>query len=684
MKLFYFLLRAGVSLGLAFSTSIVMAVIFLGYSNYQFLDRIFMVGIPTISLAYLSFQVWPSFLAWLAKKNIYAVILSALLALTASTLWILPVAISNIYYISIFVFAIVLFISMIPTISSVERVLTNRDAGYIIFGWLLSQAITYLLDSLAISVTDNLMVILALTLLLSISGTIIGYHLAGRAAKSFRLGFLHSPIVIVVVLALPIFVAWVIYLNSQLPTMFTATDVLLNPGRFLSAIMTVGLASFGWSVLALEKFNQSVIYSFMKQTKPYAFVKENIPGLYAATFFSYVYFIQARVINQPSFALKRIIFESDPSPWLFILGFPEGSNVGRAVHPLVLITLRQIVNIARIITGEKWFYAPPLVVAVFGGLCIFLTWLFLKRQTGKTTFAFLFSILLGATTAHMLFASLVETYSFAAASLIFFYLLIQSGEKRYLILVPAGLLVFGITITNTAQAIIGLFFAKLKRVWLIKYIIILMTAGVAVTALSNVIYPGMETLFFVPSDLAFESRYSAPIYNNTVDLIVERATVIGRAMVFHGIIAPTPIEIRGIKSGELIVLETFNYANHTSGKYNGLAYIPFWLWTMFLLAAFFMFIKKFKTSKHMPFMFAFLGCLGFNFLIHMNYGTEMLLYTSNWTYAVVLFVALALADFADHQRFLLFTGLLVLTVLANNAWFMFIVIRLLAIQFDGI
>jgi hypothetical protein len=684
MNLFYFLLRAGTSLGLAFSTSIVMAVIFLGYSNYQFLDRIFIVGVPTISLAYLSFEVWPSFWAWLAKKNIYAVILSALLALTGSTVWILPVAVSNIYYISIFVFAIILFISMIPTISSVERVLINRDAGYIIFSWLLSLAITYLLVSLALSVTDNLMVILALTLLLSISGTIIGYHLAGRAAKSFRLGFLHSPFAVVVVLALPIFVAGVIYLNSQFPAMFTATDVLLNPGQSLSAIMAVGLASFGWSVLALEKFNQSVLYNHMKQTKPYAFVKENIPGFYAAIMFSYVYFIQARVINQPNFALKRIIFESDPSPWLLILGLPEGSNVGRAVHPLVLITLRQIVNIARIFTGEKWHYAPALVVAVFGGLCIFIAWLFLKRQTGRTTHAFLFSTLLGASTAHMLFASVVETYIFAAASLLFFYLILQSGERRFSILAPAGLLVFGVTITNIAQSIIGLFFVNLKSARLIKFIFVVMAAGVLATAFSNVLYPGMETFFFVPSDLAFESRYTEPVYNNTLDLAIERADAIGGAMFFFGVVAPVPIETRGSKSGELIVLQTYNYASHTIGKYVGLAYIPLLLWTMALLTAIYMFIKNFKTSPHTPFMLAFLGCLGFNFLLHMNYGTEMLLYTPNWTYALALFVALALADFADHRWFLLFTAVLVLTILANNAWFMFIVIKLLAIQFGGV
>jgi hypothetical protein len=64
---------------------------------------------------------------------------------------------------------------------------------------------------------------------------------------------------------------------------------------------------------------------------------------------------------------------------------------------------------------------------------------------------------------------------------------------------------------------------------------------------------------------------------------------------------------------------------------------------------------------------AFLLCLLFNFLIHLNYGQELFLYSPDWTYALILFTAFGLAPFAKNRFFQ--GGMLVfISLLAYNQW----------------
>src|SRR3972149_9826927 len=114
--------------------------------------------------------------------------------------------------------------------------------------------------------------------------------------------------------------------------------------------------------------------------------------------------------------------------------------------------------------------------------CVLMAWMFIKRATQKETYAFIFASLLGATSAHLLFGSLTETYVFGMTSLIFFFLLVQADEKRFSVLVPAGLLVFGITVTNIAQGMIALFLKKFGFWRLVYYGVIVLTTRLSLTA----------------------------------------------------------------------------------------------------------------------------------------------------------------------------------------------------------
>ena len=77
-------------------------------------------------------------------------------------------------------------------------------------------------------------------------------------------------------------------------------------------------------------------------------------------------------------------------------------------------------------------------------------------------------------------------------------------------------------------------------------------------------------------------------------------------------------------------------------------------------------------------MLGLLGALGFNFFMHLFYGTELFLYTSYWVYAFVLFVALAYSNLAEKTWLQWGLAIILLTLMVNNFNFIFSVFQVLA------
>ncbi|HAX71420.1 MAG TPA: hypothetical protein DCY14_17530, partial [Anaerolineae bacterium] len=57
------------------------------------------------------------------------------------------------------------------------------------------------------------------------------------------------------------------------------------------------------------------------------------------------------------------------------------------------------------------------------------------------------------------------------------------------------------------------------------------------------------------------------------------------------------------------------------------------------------------------------GCMAFNVVLHLRYGKEFFLYSTNWTYALILLMGLAWQAVSDRRWFqvllLLFLSLLI-------------------------
>ena len=622
-------LRAIISLLIGFIASYFLAVTFFNYPDLSSpTDRLFLIVVPALAIGALLFETFPAISQWAIKVR-------------------------KRYSLHHYV------IGFLPSL-----ILTYGAVGF------LNEALR----------TPFGMVLFTGALI--IPGSMVGYRLVSRSARSFRNGFLSKPANMILAFALPLLLSAVIYGSMQFPSMFLM-DYIIVPQKWMALFILTAMAAGVWGLSILEKFESSGYYEKVKQTKFSKSILQNLPGLYAGGMFFLIELIIARALNHPALSINSVLFEADAGPWMNILASPEGDVVNRSVHPLTLIILRPLIRLVAGFMGESWQLGGMLVASAAGGLCVFMAWLFVKRATDSKTYAFVFSILLGSTATHLLFGSLTENYIFGAAVLILFLLLIQAGEKRFSVLLPAGLLLFGITITNIAQGLIGLLVNGFGLRRLVQYAVLVIACGVVLTTLTSVIYPNTQTLFFVPADIAFELNFvKTPAIQESISpsaLVAEKLQVVSRTMFLYGVVGPAPIEAISNKPPfPTIDMKTFDVRTHRHASYKGLGNIPLALWLILLAGSFFIFAKNIRSATHLPLMLGLLGVLAFNFLLHMVYGTELFLYTAYWVYALVLFIALALSEFANKKWFEAALTSFILVLMVNNFWFIFTLLRGLA------
>lgn len=676
MKALQFLLRAGVSVLIAFIASFSSAMIFFNYSNYQRnLDRVFLVALPTLAVAFLLFEAFPIFLSWLRKTQIRVVLIFIILALLGALTLVLPFAVSPMYYVSLVPVAVILFILMMPLAGSIERMQSFHSMGHYVLGCLLSLIFCYGAVGFLSTVLKTTFHMIVFTVIVMILGSVIGYYLVRRAAHSFREGFLSKPLNIILVLTLPVFLGALIFISIQFPEMFTWSYISV-PGRWLGFFLASAVVAGVWGVGALEQFERYGWHQRFSETGLVSLLNGNLPGLYAGGMFFLINLVIARALNHPALSINTVLFETDAGPWMTILSSPQSDAINRSVHPLVLIISRPLIRFVALFMGDQWQLAGILVVAILSGLCVFMAWLFVKRATGAGIYALLFAVLLGSTATHLFFGSLTENYAFGMTALILFFLLLQANEKRFSVLVPAGLLVFGITISNLAQAAIGLFFNKFGFWRVTRFCLYVVAAGIALTVFTSALYPNKETFFFVPADIAFEANFTKPPNNAQPLSLFERFQYVSRTMFLYGVVGPRPIEdISHKPPAPTIDLKTFNARDRAYASYTGLANLPLGLWLLLLAGSAILFLKGLRSSRHLPLMLGLLGSLAFNFLLHMNYGTELFLYTPYWIYALIFFLALDFAELAGRSWFESFLTIFLLTLMANNLLFIFHVLR---------
>ncbi len=548
--------------------------------------------------------------------------------------------------------------------------MAKHSISQFLISFLISLCFAYLLIGFLNPVLDSTLAIIIATLIVMTIANILIYlslqNSVGRVALSeisegrIETNSRSNPFL----LFLPIFFLATLYICLQFPDIFLIEYISI-PQKYLSTFIITAFISLLWTPTACHWIVQ-------KQ----AFVLHNKTGIYLGGMFFLIHLILSRALNHPALSHNVVLFEADAGPWMEILASPNSSPINRAVHPLSLIIIRPLMRLVSFWMGEHYQLGAMLVVSVTAGLCVFMAYLFIKRATESKVYAFLLATLLGFSASHLLFGSLTENYIFGTASLIFFFLLIQAKEKRFSILIPAGLLLFGITITNIAQGVIGLFFNKFNFRRLIQFCFYVLVFGILLTLFTNFIYPKSITLFFNPQDIAVEFGFVKISGDKPQTNLTEKFQVLTRTMALYGMVAPKPVEAISEKPPfPTIDLKTFDIRTHALASYKGLANIPLVLWLILLAGCAFAFIKNFRTSKHLSLMLGLLGALDFNFLMHLFYGTELFLYTPYWMYALVFFMALSLSDYAHKTWFQIILAIIVLVIVINNFNFIFSILK---------
>ena len=77
-------------------------------------------------------------------------------------------------------------------------------------------------------------------------------------------------------------------------------------------------------------------------------------------------------------------------------------------------------------------------------------------------------------------------------------------------------------------------------------------------------------------------------------------------------------------------------------------------------------------------MLGLLGALGFNFIMHLFYGTELFLYTPYWIYAIIFFLSLSLSEFAEKAWFQICLTFIIFVIMINNFNFIFSILKAIA------
>ncbi len=437
----------------------------------------------------------------------------------------------------------------------------------------------------------------------------------------------------------------------QFPGLFHRRILFMESSRLLFFGLLAGVSLAGFIGLLKTKawtgFRQ-----WFEETRLFGLARENRPGLLLASAFLVTYLIFAETINFPGFRTLDQYFDTDISEWLARFSSTTLQNVSivRPVHPAVLIFIRPPVWLISLLLNGDRLQALFVVHALTGAACVFLVWLIVKRASGHTAYSLIMAALLGASSAHLLLGSILETYIYSALALLIFVFLIQHERTALKFTVPAGILVFGITVTNLVQTCILYFFNDPRIRVILKYVLIV---GLSIAALNLVqvwIYPNARSLF-QPANLAREQYYilnpSDPSWRT-----LGRIALIARAIPLYGVVAPTPFILMkelGVNVPNFRTYQILLGQFHVAG-YRGLADITVKFWIVILAAAGILFaLSLFRSPKQVRLPLSLLLCLGFSFGLHIVYGDDPMLYSGDWVYALIVFVALMLQGWAGRR-----------------------------------
>lgn len=435
-------------------------------------------------------------------------------------------------------------------------------------------------------------------------------------------------------------------------------DLASRPAVDQALLLFFSTASFGYLIFSLLEWGRRFpdpsrlkSVAFDRERMIY-FLRENAAGLLLGIVFFVIYTYIGLKLNHARIDTVDNFLDADNSSWMARIAEPDGYRLEmRGPHPFAYLIFRPFGWMLNVFTQNPALSAI-LINTFVGGLTVFLAWVFIKKQTENRAYSLLVASLLGLSTAHIFFGSVIETYIFSAASLIGFFLLLQTRRDSTRSLLGVSVLTFGITLTNFVQNLIGFAASRPRMRDIVRFAGLVISFGVMLSLLHAALYPSSR-LFFLPSDALGEAEFQISVFNDPGWRAVGRVTLLVRTMLLYTIIAPAPYVFGEEVGGTFPRFNFFKIVpgTYSFSPYDGLGNVLVIAWATLLLVSGVFFLRDLVRTRKTDLKLAFVLCLLFNFVLHLNYGYEPFLYSPDWAYALIFFVGLSLAPLATSRIF---------------------------------
>jgi hypothetical protein len=523
--------------------------------------------------------------------------------------------------------------------------------------WLLSVPLSYFTVAYFENFYPSPVEVALWTILIHALSALWTHYLIGKSLAKFRSASADGWIAAFLYAGLLVFIPAMYGMAKPFRNLFDAAVFHLASGSWAwyAAAVLAAYPLFLWLLSTARKKQ-------WKNSRLFRFADNNLDGLLIAFLFFAVYLIFASIFNRPSYDADDIFFDADGNLYRWRFATEKYRDYyWRPAHPYILIIIRPLVNLLAFVFRGDTLFAAFTLNALIGALCVYLVWFFVRHSVGNSLYALLIASLFGATSTQLAFAAIIESYIYLSViALVFFALLLT--DKPFYMQALAGLLAFGVTITNVAQTFIAHFFIKRNFKQIVLYGVVIAALVVPLSLLNNWVYPEAHPYFWDLSTLDSEGHNQFPP-------TVQRASLMARVITLHSFVSPQPLVIKdGFPFRKVwmfrasIKKDPMRIATYESPLGNGLARV----WAGLTLLGGTLFLKNiFKQDNR--YSLAFLFTVLFFFGLHLQYGKDVFLYSANWTYAITLFLALAWRELAGKRWFQAVLLVFTLLLLVNNS-----------------
>jgi hypothetical protein len=315
----------------------------------------------------------------------------------------------------------------------------------------------------------------------------------------------------------------------------------------------------------------------------------------------------------------------------------DANHYRTKVHPLFVILLNPLGTALKALLGAPR-PAALLLNSAAGALGVALFHLLLRQLGVAAGRAILWTALFALSSSQLFFGSIPETYAFSGASLLLLFVLFAHGAASGWSFVAAGVVSFGMTVSNLAVAVwLRACAADQRRgIWpavprLVGYIAAVAGLTAALGMLQALWYPRAK-LFFGPAALQEETQYA--FLPGTPAAFGQRVADLAASSLLFNLAAPN---LTIAKAGQRRPATAFVRPGAGALRPVGLAHVA--LWAAVLTAATAWGARQ--RVDRQPAARALLGALAFQLVLHFFYGESLFLYSCHFTFAVIALIALA-------------------------------------------